>query len=196
VLPEGTRQRSWLRLMWKKLLVALTMEGKFAGEGLQSIDEDMTCFRQWRGNWSRGTVLARPLIPFGKLSAQNIKSYSRGILLATMMPHPLQWRVFGWILNLAPRVALPKLSTLRRSWSSDSDGNRCLVRGGVDDLPSRNRRHYSPRIHDVEATGRDLARVLRRASFGVLVSYVRVIKRPSDDIGEGKRERRGSVTHS
>jgi hypothetical protein len=29
-----------LRLMGKKLLVALTMEGKFAGEGLQSIDED------------------------------------------------------------------------------------------------------------------------------------------------------------
>jgi len=27
-------------LMGKKLLVALTMEGKFAGEGLQSIDED------------------------------------------------------------------------------------------------------------------------------------------------------------
>jgi hypothetical protein len=29
-----------LRLVGKKLLVALTMEGKFAGEGLQSIDED------------------------------------------------------------------------------------------------------------------------------------------------------------
>jgi len=26
--------------MGKKLLVALTMEGKFAGEGLQTIDED------------------------------------------------------------------------------------------------------------------------------------------------------------
>ena len=33
-------QTSYLRLMGKKLLVALTMEGKFAGEGLQSIDED------------------------------------------------------------------------------------------------------------------------------------------------------------
>jgi hypothetical protein len=33
-------QTSGLRLMKKKLLVALTMEGKFAGEGLQSIDED------------------------------------------------------------------------------------------------------------------------------------------------------------
>jgi hypothetical protein len=37
---EGTMQTACLRLMDKKLLVALTMEGKFAGEGLQSIDED------------------------------------------------------------------------------------------------------------------------------------------------------------
>jgi len=37
---EGTMQTSCLRLMGKKLLVALTMESKFAGEGLQSIDED------------------------------------------------------------------------------------------------------------------------------------------------------------
>jgi hypothetical protein len=36
----ATMQTSCLRLMGKKLLVALTMEGKFAGEGLQSIDED------------------------------------------------------------------------------------------------------------------------------------------------------------
>jgi superfamily II DNA or RNA helicase len=37
---DGTMQTSCLRLMGKKLLVALTLEGKFAGEGLQSIDED------------------------------------------------------------------------------------------------------------------------------------------------------------
>jgi hypothetical protein len=37
---EGAMQTACLRLMGKKLLVALTMEGKFAGEGLQSIDED------------------------------------------------------------------------------------------------------------------------------------------------------------
>ncbi len=36
----GTMQTACLRLMGKKLLVALTLEGKFAGEGLQSIDED------------------------------------------------------------------------------------------------------------------------------------------------------------
>src|SRR6185437_11522927 len=37
---ESTMQSSCLRLMGKKLLVALTMEGKFSGEGLQTIDED------------------------------------------------------------------------------------------------------------------------------------------------------------
>jgi len=37
---EGTMQTACLRLMGKKLLVALTMEGKFAGEGLQNIDQD------------------------------------------------------------------------------------------------------------------------------------------------------------
>lgn len=33
-------QANCLRLMGRKLLVALAMEGKFAGEGLQSLDED------------------------------------------------------------------------------------------------------------------------------------------------------------
>jgi superfamily II DNA or RNA helicase len=37
---EGTMQTACLRHMGKKLLVALTMEGKFAGEGLQTIGED------------------------------------------------------------------------------------------------------------------------------------------------------------
>lgn len=34
---EGTMQARCLRLMGKKLLVVLAMEGKFAGEGLQSL---------------------------------------------------------------------------------------------------------------------------------------------------------------
>jgi hypothetical protein len=37
---EGTMQAKCMRLMGKKLLVALAMEGKFAGEGLQTLDED------------------------------------------------------------------------------------------------------------------------------------------------------------
>ena len=36
----GTMQEVCLRLMGKKLLVALAMEGKFASEGLQAIDSD------------------------------------------------------------------------------------------------------------------------------------------------------------
>ena len=84
-----------------------------------------------------------------------------------------------------PRVLLKGLWTPRLSSSSDSDGNRCLVRGGVDDLLSRNRHRYSPRIEDVESTGRDLARVLRGASFRGVVSYVTVIKRPSGNLGKG-----------
>ena len=36
----GTMQETCLRLMGKKMLVALMMEGKFSGEGLQAIDAD------------------------------------------------------------------------------------------------------------------------------------------------------------
>ena len=51
-----SRELCCLRLMSKKLLVALTMEGKFAGEGLQSIDETM-----------REMELGNPPTPSGKL---------------------------------------------------------------------------------------------------------------------------------
>ncbi|HEU5413496.1 MAG TPA: AAA family ATPase [Candidatus Angelobacter sp.] len=37
---EGTMQANCLRLMGRKLLVALAMEGKFSGDGLQTLDED------------------------------------------------------------------------------------------------------------------------------------------------------------
>ena len=37
---KGTMQEICLRLMGKKMLVALMMEGKFSGEGLQSLDAD------------------------------------------------------------------------------------------------------------------------------------------------------------
>jgi hypothetical protein len=37
---EETMQSSCLRLMGKKLLVSLAMEGKFSREGLQSLDDD------------------------------------------------------------------------------------------------------------------------------------------------------------
>src|SRR5260370_2505191 len=37
---ERTMQAKCLRLLGKKLLVALAVEGKFAGDGLQTLDED------------------------------------------------------------------------------------------------------------------------------------------------------------
>ena len=40
VTYTGTMQETCLRLMGKKMLVALMMEGKFSGEGLQSLDAD------------------------------------------------------------------------------------------------------------------------------------------------------------
>ncbi len=40
LIYEGTTQRTCLRLMGKKMLVALMMEGKFSGEGLHSMDAD------------------------------------------------------------------------------------------------------------------------------------------------------------
>jgi hypothetical protein len=40
VTYAGTMQESCLRLMGKKMLIALMMEGKFSGEGLQSLDTE------------------------------------------------------------------------------------------------------------------------------------------------------------
>ena len=40
VTYSGTMQETCLRLMGKKMLVALMMEGKFSGEGLQALDTD------------------------------------------------------------------------------------------------------------------------------------------------------------
>ena len=62
-----SRELCCLRLMGTRLLVALTMEGKLAGEGLQSIDETMTCSRRWHENWSREMELGNPPTPSGKL---------------------------------------------------------------------------------------------------------------------------------
>jgi len=37
---SGTMQENCLRLMGKKRLVSLAMEGKFANQGLQALDDD------------------------------------------------------------------------------------------------------------------------------------------------------------
>ena len=40
LIYDGTTQWACLRLMGRKMLVALMMEGKFSGEGLHSMDAD------------------------------------------------------------------------------------------------------------------------------------------------------------
>jgi len=47
---EETMQSSCLRLMGRKLLVSLAMEGKFSREGLQSLDEGDDMLTLWRVN--------------------------------------------------------------------------------------------------------------------------------------------------
>jgi hypothetical protein len=71
---EATMQTACLRLMGKKLLVALTMKESLLERDYKTSMKTTTCSRPWRGNWSRGTVSVKPLIPFGKLLAQNIRS--------------------------------------------------------------------------------------------------------------------------
>jgi hypothetical protein len=78
--------------MGKKLLVALTMEGKFAGEGLQSIDEDDDML----------SAMARELVERNGIgdsadsrgpSVSNIKGCFRGVLTVTMMARPSKCRL-------------------------------------------------------------------------------------------------------
>src|SRR5260370_38209289 len=40
LIYDETTQRTCLRLMGRKMLVALMMEGKFSGEGIHSVDAD------------------------------------------------------------------------------------------------------------------------------------------------------------
>jgi len=68
--------------MGEKLLVALTMEGKLAGEGLQNIDKDDDML--WRRNSSREMGSGNQLTLSGKLSMQNTGSCSRQLLSRTM----------------------------------------------------------------------------------------------------------------
>ena len=108
---EGTMQTSCLRLMGKKLLVALTMEGKFAGEGLQTSMKTMTCSRRWRGNWSRGTASAILPTRFGEPSTQNIKSCFQASSQSDDDASSSKCRAFCWTLSLSPRVLLKALWT-------------------------------------------------------------------------------------
>jgi SNF2 family DNA or RNA helicase len=46
-----TMQENCLRLMGRKLLVSLAMEGKFANQGLQALDDDDDMLTRWRASW-------------------------------------------------------------------------------------------------------------------------------------------------
>ena len=82
---EETMQSSCLRLMGKKLLVSLAMEGKFSREGLQSLDEDDDML----------TAMARELVTekgVGESAAavwRQIQAENSNILIpATIPPEP------------------------------------------------------------------------------------------------------------
>ena len=81
---KETMQSSCLRLMGRKLLVSLAMEGKFSGEGLQSLDEDDDLL----------TAMARELVTangVGESAAavwRQIQSESNSILNCADSPAP------------------------------------------------------------------------------------------------------------
>jgi superfamily II DNA or RNA helicase len=72
---KGTMQEVCLRLMGKKLLVALAMEGKFASEGLQAIDGDDDML----------TAMARELVE-NKGIGESAESVWRALCPATTLP--------------------------------------------------------------------------------------------------------------
>jgi superfamily II DNA or RNA helicase len=108
---EGTMQTACLRLMGKKLLVALTMEGKFAGEGLQSIDEDDDML----------SAMARELV-----ERNGIGESADAVWKAL---NPEHQKLFPTTSEPADQVAVPELSgnVLQR----DSDA-RVLVQELID----------------------------------------------------------------
>jgi len=73
-------QTACLRLMGKKLLVALTMEGKFAGEGLQSIDEDDDMLSSMARELVERNGIGESADAVWKALKQNIRSYFRPLL--------------------------------------------------------------------------------------------------------------------
>jgi hypothetical protein len=108
---EGTMQTACLRLMGKKLLVALTMEGKFAGEGLQNIDEDDDML----------SAMARELV-----ETNGIGESADAVWKALNSEHQ---KLFPTASEPAEEVAVPELSG--NVLQSDS-GARVLVQELID----------------------------------------------------------------
>jgi hypothetical protein len=76
VTYAGTMQETCLRLMGKKMLVALMMEGKFTGEGLQALDTDEDLMSAMAPNWSRRLALVRLPTRYGETSIKNARRSS------------------------------------------------------------------------------------------------------------------------
>ena len=72
-LLRSTMQSKCLRLMGKKLLVVLAMEGKFAGEGLQSLDEDDDMLTSMARELVEKTASVNRPTKFGGNSTPNIR---------------------------------------------------------------------------------------------------------------------------
>ena len=78
VTYSGTMQETCLRPMGKKMLVALMMEGKFSGEGLQALDADGGPPRaRWRANLWRRPESENPPTPYGENSTKRGRRFSR-----------------------------------------------------------------------------------------------------------------------
>jgi hypothetical protein len=118
---EGTMQTACLRLIRKKLLVALTMEGKFAGRDCSRSTKTMTCCRRWPANWSKETELASRRMRFGKRSTKNIRNCFWRALVQTKMFPLATCRLFSQALRLRQR-ALSKAPSLRIRSSSLANG--------------------------------------------------------------------------
>ena len=117
---KGTMQEVCLRLMGKKLLVALAMEGKFTSEGLQAIDGDDgrstgTAVRGGRGHsasyqWARllriaGEVGRRVYVPLWRKDPVRVvrEEIAAGldIRLVHLAAEPLTAELLGRRLDLA-----------------------------------------------------------------------------------------------
>ncbi len=76
LIYDGTTQRTCLRLMGRKMLVALMMEGKFSGEAFIRRTPTTTCSPLWHENSSRKVVSVILPMLCGKNWVKNRQSIS------------------------------------------------------------------------------------------------------------------------
>ena len=67
LVNKGTTQTTCLRLMGKKMLVALMMEGKFSGEGIHSLESDDDLMSAMARELVERGPLANPPLRFGPI---------------------------------------------------------------------------------------------------------------------------------